>query len=102
LADPRAPALRPAREAALDELVQRHGVGYGRRDQVVLEQELALPLLAQRDRGDRGDADRVEVAGAAALVAPLAAADPLAHLRAPAGDEEMLDVDRAAREVGAV
>ena len=61
LADLRTERLGPFRELALDELVERDRGGDRQRDQVILEQELPLPLLAQRDRRDRRHADRGQV-----------------------------------------
>ena len=49
---------RHPREPPLDELVERDGLGDRQGDQVVLEEEVPLPLLAQGDRVDRLDADR--------------------------------------------
>jgi len=67
-------------QTALDELVERHRVGDRRGDEIVLEEEFPFALLAEGDRADRGDPDRVEVTGAFPLVPPLAAAEPLAEL----------------------
>ena len=89
-------------ELLLDELVERDRLADLRRDEVVLEEELPLPLLAQRDRRDRGDADRGQFLGPFPLVASLAAAEPLAEHRPPVGDEVVLDVDGALGEVDAV
>ena len=90
LPDPRLPRLGPLGQPLLDELVERDRLGDRVRDQVVLEEELPLPLLAQRDRRDRRHADRGEVAGALALVPPLAAAEPLADLGPEAGTRKCL------------
>ena len=90
------------RQSSLDELVERHGVGDGGGDEIVLEQEVILALLAEGDGGDGRHADRDELPSASAFVASLAAAEPLAGLGADVGDEEVLDVDRPSRQVGPI
>ena len=89
-------------EALLDEFVERHGVGNRRRDQVVLEENLALALFAERDRSDRRNPDRVKKTRSTTFVASLAAAKPLPKLGAKIGNQEMLDVNRALSEINAI
>src|SRR5262249_46472846 len=100
--DSRLARFGPSRQALLDEFVERPGIGDRRGDQIILEQEESLPLLAQRDRRDRRHSDRREMAGAPALISPFATAEPLADLGAEAGDQEMFDEDRTLRQIDAI
>ena len=80
------------------ELVEWDRIDDFRRHEIVLEQELPLALLAQRDRPDRRHAERGELLGTFPLVPPLAAANPLPQDRPQVRDEEVLDIDDASRE----
>ncbi len=102
LTDARPSRLGPAGQLLHRELVEGDGVGDLGRDQVVLEQESPLPLFAQRERPDRGDANRGELLGALPLVASLAATEPLAEDRPAVRDQEVLDIKRALGELDVV
>ena len=93
-ADARSLRLGPLRQPPLDELVERNRVGNRRRDQIILEQEFAFPLLPERDGSDRRHADRSQLHRSLAFISPLAAANPLPQHGAPIWDQEMFDVDR--------
>ena len=89
----------PGRHRLLDERIQGDCVGDRGSDEIVLEQKLMFSLFSQRDRGDRGHADRFQMASALALVAAFSAAKPLTERGTKVGDEVMLDVDRAFGQV---
>ena len=93
--DPRSPRLGPVVQVLLYELVQRHRAGDFPGDQIILEEKLALSLLAQGDRHDGGDADRGQHRGSLAFVAALAAAKPLAEHGPVVRHEEVLDEDHS-------